>query len=120
MVPPFGQDSHQDKTAHRAKRNGSVGTAGQNCVQPSGLNLTHGISHRISRRCASGSDYVAWTSKIEAHVEFTRDAAHYAGRNTKQTHFADLTLKIQPILLLGKLLRSAACTDDHAKSAALL
>src|SRR5947207_14351079 len=61
---------------------------------------------------------MAGAAQVESDIQFAGNAAHHAGGDAKQTHLADLTVEVEPILLVGELLRSAAGSYDHAETPA--
>src|SRR5204863_3158122 len=109
-----------DESAHGAERDGCIGAASEHCVQPSRLNLPHGVGHRVCRRGAAGGDHVTWAPQSKAHAQFARDTPHDSRGNTEQTHLAELAMEVEPVLLFGKFLRSATSPDDHGETASFV
>src|SRR5580704_10572054 len=78
------------------------------------------MAQRVGGRGASRRYDVAHPSEPEPHGDFTRQRADRRCRNRVDAALLLVPAVVQPVLLFGKLLRSAARADDHSDSPQLL
>src|SRR5207302_3105538 len=114
MIPGLGERAQQRIAFDNSGRDGRIHTAHQEHRLHASLNVLVGVTDGVSGRGAAGSDYVAVPAKAEAHADFAGKRAHCAAGNAEDTDLLYVSAVPEPILFLGKFLRAAPGTEDHA------
>src|SRR5215469_15909452 len=120
VVPRWRHDPHKREPLHDPVSNRHVYAADEHLRNQSCMNVSQGITNRVSRRGTAGGHHMAHSAKAKAHADFAGERPHRAAGDSEQTYLLDFAFIPEAILLFGELLSATARAKNHANGALLL
>ena len=120
VVPGLSERAQQRVAFDDARGDRRIHAAHQKHRQHARLNMLVGIADGVGRRSAARRHHVAVAAKSKAHADFAGQRSHSAAGNAEQADLFYVSAVPEAVLLLGKFLRAAAGSQNHADLALLL